>query len=329
MGTDVDAVTIQRGALGADYVKLRSVSSLTPEWLRTKGCTFVCRYVKKTGSLEKEITADEITELHAQGIAIVLNYEGGKMDADGGDEAGRLHAREAADAARALGYPEGLSIIVSVDNEVESTDSVKSLKSGSEVEHEKAFAYVSGFATAIRTFGYAPGVYGDALVLSRCAAPDMVAWLSGSTGWSASTKGEVVHIRQHAQNDEDKIDHIDRNECVTEFRAWLPDTAAVGREPDPTGASAAVAQNPYPGYPGKGEAGAPEEVVKAWQDLYITKHLILDTHDNRDGVWGEGMTKATKKLQRSWGWGDADGVAGEHTYCHLTISPCPQCGQST
>jgi len=45
--------------------------------------------------------------------------------------------------------------------------------------------------------------------------------------------------------------------------------------------------------------------------------VIADTQGNHDGVYGEGMEKAVLKLQQSWGWTDADGKAGAHTWRKL------------
>lgn len=81
------------------------------------------------------------------------------------------------------------------------------------------------------------------------------------------------------------------------------------------------------GFPGEGRPGAPEAVVRAWQDLYIRNGLIRDIPENRDGVWGPGMTAVTFRLQTGWGWDDADGLAGRHTFDHLTTRPCRHCGQ--
>jgi hypothetical protein len=81
------------------------------------------------------------------------------------------------------------------------------------------------------------------------------------------------------------------------------------------------------GFPGDGRPGASESVTRAWQDLYIRHGVISDNADNRDGFWGRGMTDATRRLQLGWGWEDADGRAGPHTFDHLTTRPCRRCGK--
>lgn len=61
----------------------------------------------------------------------------------------------------------------------------------------------------------------------------------------------------------------------------------------------------------------------------ILNGYIADNSANHDGVWGNGMHNACASMQTSWGWGDADGVGGKHTWPHLRsrdVAPCPTCG---
>ena len=46
----------------------------------------------------------------------------------------------------------------------------------------------------------------------------------------------------------------------------------------------------------------------------IAHGVIKDNPANRDGVYGKGMERAVRRLQASWGWEDADGRAGPHTW---------------
>jgi hypothetical protein len=57
--------------------------------------------------------------------------------------------------------------------------------------------------------------------------------------------------------------------------------------------------------------------VLAWQKALIARGVIADTPANHDAHFGSGMTKAVLRLRQSWGWTDADGVAGEHTWRKL------------
>jgi hypothetical protein len=62
-------------------------------------------------------------------------------------------------------------------------------------------------------------------------------------------------------------------------------------------------------------------VVLAWQEALIAHGVIRDAAANRDQHYGKGMRNAVERLQRSWGWDDADGVAGKHTWSKLHGGP--------
>ena len=62
-------------------------------------------------------------------------------------------------------------------------------------------------------------------------------------------------------------------------------------------------------------------MVLAWQKALIAHGVIRDSPANRDSHYGQGMLKAVMRLQRSWDWSDADGVAGKHTWRQLHGGP--------
>jgi LysM repeat protein len=72
-----------------------------------------------------------------------------------------------------------------------------------------------------------------------------------------------------------------------------------------------------PPFPGTAELHDRGPVVLAWQEALIARRVIGDNRANRDSHYGQGMFKAVMRLQRSWGWTDADGVAGKHTWSRL------------
>jgi hypothetical protein len=72
-----------------------------------------------------------------------------------------------------------------------------------------------------------------------------------------------------------------------------------------------------PKYPGEAELGDRGPIVLTWQVALIDHGVISDNADNRDSHYGDGMKKAVLRLQRSWDWSDADGVAGKHTWTKL------------
>jgi LysM repeat protein len=72
-----------------------------------------------------------------------------------------------------------------------------------------------------------------------------------------------------------------------------------------------------PAFPGEAKRPDRGPVVLAWQQALISRHVIRDRPANRDSEYGDGMHNAVVGLQRSWGWSDADGVAGKHTWSKL------------
>ncbi len=81
-------------------------------------------------------------------------------------------------------------------------------------------------------------------------------------------------------------------------------------------AAATEAADPA-GFPGEAKLGMKGPIVVAWQEALILHGIIADNEDNHDGDYGEGMEKAVLRLQRSWGWSDADGIAGTGTWRRL------------
>jgi hypothetical protein len=76
-----------------------------------------------------------------------------------------------------------------------------------------------------------------------------------------------------------------------------------------------------PAFPGEARRDDRGAVVLAWQKALIAHRVITDCAANRDSHYGDGMFKAVRRLQRSWGWSDADGVAGRHTWSKLHGGP--------
>jgi hypothetical protein len=72
-----------------------------------------------------------------------------------------------------------------------------------------------------------------------------------------------------------------------------------------------------PPFPGEARLHDHGRVVLAWQKALIAHDVISDIAANRDSDYGDGMFEAVLRLQRSWGWSDADGVAGKHTWNKL------------
>ena len=79
----------------------------------------------------------------------------------------------------------------------------------------------------------------------------------------------------------------------------------------------ATASGGVPPFPGEAKLNDRGKVVLAWQEALIAHGVIKDRPANRDSHYGKGMFKAVMRLQRSWDWSDADGVAGKHTWSKL------------
>ncbi len=89
----------------------------------------------------------------------------------------------------------------------------------------------------------------------------------------------------------------------------LPGAAGGGAAPGPAAG--------VPTYPGEAKEGDRGPHVLAWQEALIAHGVIGNSQENRDSFYGQGMAKAVLRLQQSWGWDDADGVAGEHSWRKL------------
>jgi LysM repeat protein len=87
-----------------------------------------------------------------------------------------------------------------------------------------------------------------------------------------------------------------------------------GTAPPGTAPGTAPGIPPFPGEAKRGDHGP---LVVAWQEALIAHGVIADTPGNHDGDYGGGLEAAVKKLQVSWGWSDADGKAGPHTWRKL------------
>lgn len=98
--------------IGFDYT-----DRIAPVALKAAGCQVVFRYLSNPG-WPKNLTLAEAQELHAAGIAIVLNYETSGTFMLGGYGAGQECARSARAQATALGAPATARIYYSADFDV-------------------------------------------------------------------------------------------------------------------------------------------------------------------------------------------------------------------
>jgi hypothetical protein len=86
----------------------------------------------------------------------------------------------------------------------------------------------------------------------------------------------------------------------------------------PGGAQPTSAANaPSTQFPGEAKLGTTGPVVLTWQKALIASGTINDSAGNRDSNYGEGLERAVLALQQSWGWSNADGIAGSGTWKRL------------
>jgi hypothetical protein len=137
---------------------------------------------------------------------------------------------------------------------------------------------------------------------------------------------QVTAHREYAPDR--KIDPAGQSPWASGSNMWDMDAFRA----DVTGGGTPPTQQPptQPGawvYPGEVRLGMIGPTVLEWQECYIAHGVIADNSANRDSYYGPGMEGATLDLQVSWGWSDADGVGGPHTWNHLTTHPCATCGR--
>ena len=174
-------------------IVLDYTARIAPSALRAAGVSGVCRYVapQVASTTWKRIGVIEYRELVAAGIDVTLNWEYDSRDWLGGAERGASHGRQAAAAARTLGYPTGAVIIGSADFDMARA---QWLVAGE--------AYARSFAAAVRAGGYRPGVYGpwDVLTWVRDEGIMDAFWQAGmSAAWSGGRNARPwpgAHLRQ-------------------------------------------------------------------------------------------------------------------------------------
>lgn len=232
-------VIIEPGDIGYDYWALSD--TLTAAALKAMGARFAIRYFAT--SSPKGITRAEITALHAQGIAVILNYEGSASDYLSGAVGGAANGRKCREAARAFGYPERLPIFCSIDTGL----------SGSKLA--LAEQYARAFMTAANP--YAEGAYGGDPLFKAVADRRPVNWRANAPSWSGmpgqpsrwwrtaaayeraleawyealrvrdAANGLVVHVQQQRTEGS-----VDPNRCLHPFAGWLPHVPAEKPKPE-------------------------------------------------------------------------------------------------
>jgi len=152
--------------------------------LRGAGIKAVIRYLSYSVN-GKNLTADEVTKLHAAGLGILVVWENLKGDPLSGAALGAQHGAEAVRQAQTLGYPAGLPIFCAVD-----FDTLNS------VQTQQVVAYVGAFSYACRSNGYQTGFYGGSRLWSKCQQFVDVKCRAAASSWSPASIVWSPEIRQ-------------------------------------------------------------------------------------------------------------------------------------
>ena len=186
--------------------------------IKANGYTFVCRYLSDGGpSLPgKLLIPSEVSDLQANGIDIVSNWETTGVDALDGFGAGVSDAQQADSVHQSLGGGQA-PIYFSLDwDEAPSQDAV--------VEQ-----YFQGVASVIglqRT-----GAYGGYWPLSRLLDASLITWAWQTQAWSGGNTDSRFHI---LQNNNAGYAYVDGVQCdidealVDNFGQWNQPTPTPG-----------------------------------------------------------------------------------------------------
>lgn len=178
-----------------------STARPAPALLIASGFRFVMRYVsplQQTGPNPKDVSATELRELLAAGLAVGLVYESTAGRALQGAVAGRSDGILATARARTVGYPAGCALFYSVDFDATAA------------QLPAVTAYAQAFASAVD--GYVPGGYGGGDVVDQLAAAGRAGacWWQAA-GWSHRRTSANAHLLQRVVKHWPDIPGTDEN----------------------------------------------------------------------------------------------------------------------
>lgn len=280
---------------GVDY------SSGTPGGaaLQAAGKAFAARYLSRYTA--KVITADEATDLHQHGIAIVLVFEDGAERMLGGYDAGHLDAQFARHQADQIGAPADQVIYFAADWDV------------SPGEMPTVIRYLQGAAGVLGSGSV--GVYGGINTVRAALDTANVRYAWQTTAWSYGQWDSRAQLQQRGGNAEIGGVDCDLDDAVTaDYGQWVPDGTSTG-----TGA---------PAWPGRYiELTDPRmtgQDVGTWQQQMVNRGWNLgNTGPNSDGVdedFGDLCDKALRAFQAEKGLKE-DGILGPISWAATWTAP--------
>lgn len=177
------------------------------------GYGFACRYMSDGGDElpGKLLLPEEVNDLHANGISIVLNWETTGDTARGGFQAGVNDAQGAVATGRAVNSPVGSAVYFSIDWDA-SPDDQNAIN-----DYFRGINSVIGVA--------ATGVYGSYYVVQRCLDAGVVSWAWQTQAWSGGLRDPRVNI---LQNNDASYVYVGDVECdldialTPNFGQWSP-----------------------------------------------------------------------------------------------------------
>ncbi len=162
-----------------------SASPIAAGAAKAAGYVAVARYLSQTPA--KNITRPELgAALHA-GLSVILVYEDGASDVNGGVASGQAHGKVARQLLDGLGLPEDTPVVyVAVDEDLSPQLYPVAL------QHLQTFGQVARCRV---------GVYGPGPLIAYCQQRDILfGWETGASSWN-----EGVHVGQIAQ----RVEQVD------------------------------------------------------------------------------------------------------------------------
>lgn len=172
--------------------------------IRQAGFTFAVRYVPYPGDGGKRLTADELADLRANGLAVVLVYESTADRAGEGFDAGRSDAITAAARVADLGFPRDQPIYFAVDYDADPSDVV---------------AYFQGVGSWLALARI--GVYGSHRVVTYLHQGLLAAYAWQALAWSGGQHYQGRHLYQVLNGQTLNGGAVDYNEAnQADFGQW-------------------------------------------------------------------------------------------------------------
>jgi hypothetical protein len=240
--------------------------------IRADGNEFVIRYVPYPGDGGKGITADELADLRAHGLAVGLVFESVAERHLAGFAAGQADAVTSLRALTALGFPPATAVYFAVDFDAQP-------------RHYPAIDdYQRGAASILGMERV--GVYGSYAVIGHCKAAGTAMWFWQTYAWSGGQRN-VAHLYQYSNAVTLNGGAVDLNAAYGDEQGlWMPeeeDDMALAEEvaqlrKDLGVAQTRIAQLEVQAW-GEGQNGIPRDADHPYADLSMyTMDALLHEH---------------------------------------------------